>query len=61
MSAHADSKEILRWLRGFKRPPTKTFLVHGEPTAMDALQATIAAELKWPTKIPNHAETVDLA
>ena len=59
MSAHADSQEILRWLRGFKRPPSMTFLVHGEPTAMEALQAKIAAELKWQTKIPNHVETVE--
>jgi len=61
MSAHADSQEILRWLGGFRRPPSMTFLVHGELTAMEALQAKIAAELKWPTKIPNHAETVELA
>ena len=38
MSAHADSQEILRWLRGFEAAPTKTFLVHGEPAGMQALQ-----------------------
>ena len=35
MSAHADSAEILRWLGGFTAPPRRTFLVHGEPQAMD--------------------------
>ncbi len=60
MSAHADSEEILRWLGGFTRPPTLTFLVHGEPTSMTALQSTIAARLGWNTKMPTHGETVDL-
>ena len=46
MSAHADSTEILRWLGGFKRPPTTTFLVHGEPAAMDALAASIQPEAR---------------
>ena len=39
MSAHADAGEILRWLRQFERPPAMTYVVHGEPPAMDALQA----------------------
>ncbi len=60
MSAHADSKEILMWLRGFKRPPQTTFLVHGEPTAMETLNTSIKAELAWNTKMPEHGETVQL-
>ena len=38
LSAHADSREILRWLGGFKRAPEKVFLVHGEPGAQEALK-----------------------
>jgi len=60
MSAHADSNEILRWLRGFAKPPQMTFLVHGEPVAMQALGATIKAQLGWTTKMPEHRETVQL-
>ena len=60
MSAHADSLEILRWLGGFKRPPTTTFIVHGEEPAMEALSASIQTKLGWTTRIPNHAETVTL-
>ena len=41
MSAHADSTEILRWLGGFQAPPKRTFLVHGEPQAMDPLAGAI--------------------
>lgn len=60
MSAHADSQEILRWLRGFSKPPTRTFLVHGEPDAMDALGASIERELGWKTRMPTHGERVEL-
>ncbi len=60
MSAHADSKEILRWLGGFKGPPQTTFLVHGEPIAMESLNASIKAELAWNTKMPEHGETIQL-
>jgi metallo-beta-lactamase family protein len=60
MSAHADSREILHWLGGFTRPPQTTFIVHGEPTAMEALQGTIHAQLDWTTKMPAHGETVEL-
>jgi metallo-beta-lactamase family protein len=60
MSAHADSSEVLRWLRGFARPPRTSFLVHGEPPAMDALAASITADLGWDISTPNHRERVEL-
>ena len=60
MSAHADRTEILRWLRGFQRPPAHTFLVHGEPDAMGVLATSIAAELGWRVHQPAHRETVSL-
>ena len=37
-SDHADTAELLRWLRTFKKPPRTTFLVHGEPEAASLLQ-----------------------
>lgn len=58
MSAHADSREILRWLAGFARPPRTTFLVHGEPAAMETLGAAITAKLGWATRMPQHQETI---
>jgi metallo-beta-lactamase family protein len=60
MSAHADSSEILRWLRGFARPPRVTFLVHGEPQAMDTLAASIGEALGWTTRTPNHRDRIEL-
>lgn len=60
MSAHADSNEILRWLKGFKAPPRRTFLVHGEPPAMQPLQARVTSELGWLVHSPAWLEKVDL-
>jgi len=47
LSAHADRDEILRWLRGFRRPPATTYVVHGEPEAARALRDTVERELGW--------------
>jgi metallo-beta-lactamase family protein len=60
MSAHADASEILRWLSGFKHPPAMTYLVHGEPVALEALKTKIAAERQWPVYVPRHEETVQI-
>jgi len=60
MSAHADSSEIMRWLRGFTRPPRTTFLVHGEPVAMEALAGTIREQLGWKVHLPELGEVVTL-
>ena len=60
MSAHADQREILHWLRGFKRAPSVTFLVHGEPGPMDTLKSLIEHELGWNVRTPAHQEKIDL-
>ena len=54
LSAHADSKEILEWLRHFKRSPRKTFIVHGEPKASDALRLKIEKTYGWSCSVPEH-------
>ncbi|MGE5243668.1 MAG: MBL fold metallo-hydrolase RNA specificity domain-containing protein [Betaproteobacteria bacterium] len=58
MSAHADAAEIMRWLSGFTRPPSITYLVHGEPSGLEGLQARIAKERGWPTHIADYLESV---
>jgi metallo-beta-lactamase family protein len=60
MSAHADATEIMKWLGGFTRPPQTTYIVHGEPTALDALGARIRTERHWAVHIPRHGERVEL-
>ena len=60
MSAHADQGEILRWLSGFMAPPAMTYLVHGEPVALDALRARVERDLRWSVHIAAHQEHVEL-
>ncbi|HVH26994.1 MAG TPA: MBL fold metallo-hydrolase [Vicinamibacterales bacterium] len=60
MSAHADAGEIMRWLSAFVRPPTMTYLVHGEPGPLEALAARIVAERQWAVHIARHLERVEL-
>ena len=60
MSAHADSSEIVRWLRTFPSPPGATYLVHGEPSAQDTLKTRLDRELAWNVQIPRHGDRVPL-
>lgn len=53
-SGHADADELIAWLRGFRKPPARTFVVHGEREASDALRSRIAAELGWTVSVPEH-------
>jgi metallo-beta-lactamase family protein len=60
MSAHADADEVMRWLNGFSRAPSMTFLVHGEPPALEALSRRVSAERGWPVQIAKYLERVDV-
>ena len=60
LSAHADVDEIMQWLKGFEKPPRRTFVTHGEPAAADALRLRIQDELGWDAHVPDHLEKVDL-
>ena len=60
LSAHADSSEIMRWLKGFTRPPRTTFIVHGEPDAAAALRDRIVNELSWNVVLPVYKGRVEL-
>ncbi len=60
LSAHADSAEILAWLRGFEEPPKHTFVTHGEPEAARAL-ANAIRELGWKASVPDYLGEAELA
>ncbi|GAB2467983.1 MBL fold metallo-hydrolase [Hymenobacter qilianensis] len=60
-SAHADRSELLRWLRNFKKPPKRTFVVHGEPAAANSLAESMRHDLKWSSVIvPEYRESAKL-
>jgi metallo-beta-lactamase family protein len=60
LSAHADQTELLRWMRGFKRPPAHTYIVHGEPKGSEALATAIRSELGWTATVAADGATVPL-
>ncbi|WP_425541771.1 MBL fold metallo-hydrolase RNA specificity domain-containing protein [Paenochrobactrum glaciei] len=60
LSGHADAKELIRWLSGFRIPPKKTFIVHGEPDASEALRVLIGRELGWESVVPRQDQEFKL-
>jgi metallo-beta-lactamase family protein len=59
-SAHADATELIAWLKQIPKPPRKVFVVHGEPTAADALRRRISDELGFEAVVPEYGERVEL-
>ena len=60
MSAHADSEEILIWLKKFKSAPKKVFITHGEAGPAESLKNKIETELNWFCQIPKYLEEIKL-
>ncbi len=60
LSAHADQTGLLAWLRGFKRPPSQTYVVHGEATAAQAFAEHVRKELGWQVAVPGPGETAEV-
>jgi metallo-beta-lactamase family protein len=61
LSAHAGRSELLRWLSGFTVPPRQTFLVHGEPNALESFEGAITNRFHWPVTIPAYLQSFDLS
>ncbi len=51
LSAHAGQDGLMGWLSAFKRPPTHSFIVHGEPAAAATFEARIRSDLHWTPRI----------
>src|ERR1700730_8732397 len=60
-SAHAGKSELLRWLTGLTVPPKQTYLIHGEPSAAQSLQASIRENFKWNVSVARYLDTVELS
>ena len=60
LSAHADRAALLGWLRHFRTPPRRTFVVHGEAQTAQGFAATIHQDLGWPTEAPEPGQSVTL-
>jgi metallo-beta-lactamase family protein len=53
-SAHADSNQLLDWLKRMPKPPSQVYVVHGENQASDALRQRLERELKLRAIVPEH-------
>lgn len=60
-SAHADQAALLDWLRAFKRAPSQTFVMHGEPGASAALARAMKDQLGWRAQTPGVGQTAVFA
>jgi metallo-beta-lactamase family protein len=56
LSAHADSDQIMDWLKKFRRPPSRIFLNHGENISRQALAYRIQHELNMNCELPEQGE-----
>ena len=61
LSAHADKEEALRWMSGFERPPKKTYAVHGESSATQAMVDNIRSRLGWDAAVAKDGEIAELS
>lgn len=58
LSAHADQAELLGWLARAPARPLRVHLVHGEPTAADALRRLIQDTLGVEAEVAEHLQVV---
>ena len=59
-SDHADTAEMLQWLKTFKKAPEVTYLVHGEPDSAAALQQAIRQQFGWRVEIAKYMQKVEV-
>lgn len=60
-SAHADQSALLHWLGAFRRAPTRTFVMHGEPRSSATLAGEISRRLGWNVQTPKIGQVVEIA
>jgi len=60
LSAHADQKDLINWMSHIKNIPEKVFLIHGEPTALDAFRVKIKEDYNWNVVIPKLNDVVKI-
>lgn len=60
MSAHADSDELMSWLRNFKDKPARLFITHGELHSSNALAERAEKELQWDAVVPEYLQMQQL-
>lgn len=60
LSAHADSNELIQWIRSGKSTPSTVFVTHGEPDASKAFAERLEKEIDVLPVIPELGDQFDL-
>lgn len=60
LSAHADRNALLGWLQHFKKPPHRTFIVHGESGTAEDFANHVRDQLGWNALVPELQEEQSL-
>jgi metallo-beta-lactamase family protein len=60
LSAHGDQRDLLNWIEQIGAPPKKTFIVHGEPQAANALRVRMKDLLSWDAVVPHQNARFEL-
>jgi metallo-beta-lactamase family protein len=61
VSAHADSREILKWLSQTSMSPKKVFVTHGEKSAATEMAAQISRQFGWEAVVPRQDQEFNLS
>jgi metallo-beta-lactamase family protein len=56
-SAHADQKDLLKWIGSCAARPREVWLVHGEPPAADELRRLITERVGCDVHVPEYGNT----
>ena len=59
-SSHADSGQLVSWLKSAPRVPERVFVTHGEQSAADALRQSLRREITTNVIVPEQGETFEL-
>ena len=60
LSAHADRSGLMRWLGGFRSPPKKLFLTHGDEDVSESLASHVSGQLNWDVLVPEYEQIIEL-
>lgn len=59
-SAHADRKGLARWLDGYRTPPRRLFVTHGDADVVAKTAEGIRRARGWTVEVPEYLEIWDL-
>ncbi|MGB4704388.1 MAG: MBL fold metallo-hydrolase [Candidatus Saccharicenans sp.] len=53
-SAHADRRQLWKWLNSLRKPPRQVFLVHGEKETIQKFGQEIVEKTGWKVEMPDY-------